>query len=180
MLAEAAASSTSIAGVLRHLEIRQSGGSHHHISKRLKQFGIDTSHFKGQGHNRGVRRPPKVEPDAVFVLRDEGDRRTRPHLLRRAMLAVGIPQKCEKCGISRTWQGRPITLHVDHINGNFWDNRTHNLRFLCPNCHSQTTTFAGRRRDNLPHHDVIYDPEATTPTGVRIGRRLPDIPEWSS
>jgi hypothetical protein len=35
---------------------------------------------------------------------------------------------------------------VDHINGDFHDNRIDNLRFLCPNCHSQTPTFAGKHK----------------------------------
>ena len=44
------------------------------------------------------------------------------------------------------WQGETLTLHVDHINGDFHDNGIENLRFLCPNCHSQTPTFAGKHK----------------------------------
>lgn len=40
----------------------------------------------------------------------------------------------------------PLTLHIDHISGDFRDNRAANLRFLCPNCHAQTPNFAGRSR----------------------------------
>ncbi|WP_433218439.1 hypothetical protein [Microtetraspora malaysiensis] len=54
LLAEAAADSLSIAGVLRYLGIPQSGGAHSHISRRLKHFGIDTSRFLGQAHSRGT------------------------------------------------------------------------------------------------------------------------------
>ena len=76
------------------------------------------------------------------------------------------------------WLGHPLTLHVDHINGDFLDNRPCNLRLLCPNCHSQTSTYAGARREPAAPADVIYDDTATTPTGVPLGRKLPRRQEW--
>ena len=53
-----------------------------------------------------------------------------------------IPYICE-CGIIYSWNNKSITLQLDHINGINNDNRLENLRFLCPNCHSQTETFCG-------------------------------------
>ena len=50
-------------------------------------------------------------------------------------------EKCEKCGTIDIWNGLPLELQLDHINGNNKDNRIENLRILCPNCHSQTTSF---------------------------------------
>jgi hypothetical protein len=57
---------------------------------------------------------------------------------------------CELCGLKDTWNGRPITLELDHINGDNKDNKYSNLRLLCPNCHSQTDTFKGRNKKNKP------------------------------
>lgn len=57
-----------------------------------------------------------------------------------------IEYKCE-CGIESCWQGKNIALELDHKNGNNRDNRLENLRFLCPNCHSQTETFRGRNKN---------------------------------
>ena len=54
---------------------------------------------------------------------------------------------CVKCGID-SWQGETIVLDLDHINGNNRDNRLENLRYLCPNCHSQTDTYKGRNKNN--------------------------------
>lgn len=52
--------------------------------------------------------------------------------------------KCEKCECSGEWLGEEIILELDHIDGDRSNNELENLRFLCPNCHSQTSTFRGR------------------------------------
>ena len=56
-----------------------------------------------------------------------------------------LEYKCSVCGISK-WNGQSISLHLDHINGKNGDHRLKNLRFLCPNCHSQTNTYTGRNK----------------------------------
>jgi len=56
-----------------------------------------------------------------------------------------IEYKCSECSI-QAWNNKPLSLHLDHINGMNNDNRLENLRFLCPNCHSQTETYTGRNK----------------------------------
>lgn len=53
-----------------------------------------------------------------------------------------LEYKCKECGIN-DWNKKILSLHLDHINGIRNDNRLENLRFLCPNCHSQTDTYCG-------------------------------------
>ena len=67
----------------------------------------------------------------------------RPTL--RKVLARVNGYVCECCGISE-WNGKEITLQVDHINGLANDNSIENLRLICPNCHSQSDTFSGRNK----------------------------------
>lgn len=57
-----------------------------------------------------------------------------------------IPYICSICGNDGNWNGNVLTLHLDHINGVNNDNRLENLRFLCPNCHSQTDTYGGHNK----------------------------------
>jgi hypothetical protein len=64
--------------------------------------------------------------------------------LKRRLIAEGIKEpRCEGCGLN-AWHGAPLTLTLHHVNGVRDDNRLENLQLLCPNCHSQTDTFAGR------------------------------------
>ena len=65
---------------------------------------------------------------------------------RRKRVLLEQDSKCNKCGIDR-WQGIPISLELDHIDGNKQNNERSNLECLCPNCHAQTPTWRGRNRN---------------------------------
>ncbi|MFJ9313932.1 HNH endonuclease signature motif containing protein [Pimelobacter simplex] len=135
--------STSVAGVLRLLGLRQNGGCHAHISRTIKAYGLDTSHFRAY---RPTVIPHRASAAELLVRLPTGHARTKPHRLTRALLETGRPHVCASCGNDGTWLGRPLTLDVDHLDGDFLNNLATNLRFLCPNCHRQTPNFAGRSR----------------------------------
>jgi 5-methylcytosine-specific restriction endonuclease McrA len=66
--------------------------------------------------------------------------------LKRRLLSDGLLQpRCSECGLTE-WRGARLALVLDHVNGNPRDHRLENLRLLCPNCNSQTATFAGRNK----------------------------------
>ena len=99
------------------------GGTHAHISRRLKHFGVDTSHFKRVAPNRGKPSAWRLTSEHVLVVRPLGSPRPKPRVLRRALRESGVPYACVACGVAAEWNGQPIVLHVDHINGDWLDNR---------------------------------------------------------
>ena len=135
----------SRADVLRELGLRAAGGNFAALRRRLLAESIDTSHFDLKKIHRasllGKTRKPALED---VLVRDSTYRRSS---LKRRLLSEGIiTERCAKCGLGPKWQGMPLVLVLDHVNGVSNDNRLSNLRLLCPNCNSQTKTFAGRNR----------------------------------
>lgn len=53
--------------------------------------------------------------------------------------------KCIKCSLDK-WLGLSLVLELEHKDGNNQNNKRENLEGLCPNCHSQTTTWRGRNK----------------------------------
>ncbi|MFJ7048892.1 HNH endonuclease [Streptomyces sp. NPDC101112] len=151
-LREAVARSASVAEVLRLLERPDNTRLRSLFPQLTAAYGIDTSHFLGQRHRRGKPGPTPLKRPHDVLVRHSGKQRTSTSLLRRALHEVGVPEECAGCGVGPKWRGQPMTLEVDHINGDWSDDRLPNLRLLCPNCHAVTSTWCrgGRRRRKLP------------------------------
>ncbi len=134
----------SVAGVHRALGLKcQTGGAYLMVWTTVQRLGLDTSHWKGQGHLKGkshnwAKRRPLSE---VLV---EGSTYKGPELKKRLVKEGHLVDVCAVCMLQPTWNGKPLVLQLDHINGVHFDNRLENLRVICPNCHTQTSTFGAR------------------------------------
>lgn len=143
VLEAAVAASTSVNEVLRRLGLDPVGGHHTHISRRIKAHEIDVSHFtsairtagaKGTGRRRAAQ-DILLESASELTGRKQGSR------LKKAMRGLGVEECCALCGTGPVWLGEPLPLEVDHIDGDWRNNRIDNLRLLCPNCHAITSTW---------------------------------------
>ena len=77
----------------------------------------------------------------VFV---ENSTYARHHIKRRIIQKKLLDYVCSECNLGDNWNGKPLSLQLDHINGINNDHRLCNLRFLCPNCHTQQDTYAAK------------------------------------
>lgn len=144
-LIEAYNSNRSIRQILIQLGLSPQGGSYKVIANHLERLELDKSKLKGQGWSKGDRvttRPSRKLED--ILVKNSSYLTSR---LRRRLIKEGIlKNKCVDCGIFDEYNGKPITLHLDHIDGNNTNNELSNLRLLCPNCHSQTETYCGKNK----------------------------------
>ena len=136
--------SFSYSDVLRKLNLTTRGGSSTDILKnRIRTLECDTSHFcQNKSARKALLRKPLYE---VLI---ENSTYTNIHYLKTRIISeMLLDYKCSICGNNGVWMGKTLSLHLDHINGKNNDHRIENLRFLCPNCHSQTPTYSGKNKN---------------------------------
>lgn len=105
---------------------------------------MDTSHLDEEKIER-IQRNPKN----IFIENSTASQRTLRSWYKKGNYT---PYKCSICGMEPFWQGKELTLILDHINGQNHDDRLENLRWVCPNCNQQLDTTGSR---NIKKENVI-------------------------
>jgi 5-methylcytosine-specific restriction endonuclease McrA len=104
--------------------------------------------------DNNIRSKKRIPTDILFT---RNSNYSRDNVKVRIITENLIPYVCSMCDAEPEWKGKPLILVLDHINGINNDNRLENLRFLCPNCNSQTETFS----KNLKYRKPIQCEEIT-------------------
>ncbi len=114
----------------------KSGSNYQRIRQRIDELNLSTDHF-----SLGNKRPIKRNEENIFIENSTADQKT----LRRWYLNGNYTEyKCDICGQLPIWNGKELTLILDHINGHNHDDRLENLHWVCPNCNQQLPTTNGK------------------------------------
>lgn len=162
-VARTVAESRSLAAVIRALGGDVAAHNYRRPRRHLALNNVSTDHMAGKGWARGMELPRSRVPAAELFDR----RRVSTTKLRRKLILEGYKDhRCEGCGRT-TWEGRPIPLELDHIDGDRTNNRLENLRLLCPQLPRSHPHVARAKHRSSPRSLVngsrrIY-PEASLP-----------------
>lgn len=131
----------------------------HSMAEAAAKAKLHPRTFKSHAQRLGVYKPnigckgsnkPKREGNGKYPLKDILDGKYPGYQtlkLKNRLYAEGLKNnKCEECGID-SWNSKKIECELDHINGDRTDHSLDNLKILCPNCHSQTSTFRFKKRN---------------------------------
>jgi Zn finger protein HypA/HybF involved in hydrogenase expression len=121
----------NISHILQTLKLNST--YHYKIKKFIENHNISTNHFKIRYRNTNNSQNKHCSNTKLKI---------------KLIQKGNLKKECDICKLGSTWNDKPLTLQLDHINGDHYDNSFDNLRLLCPNCHSQTDTFTGRNMKN--------------------------------
>ena len=139
--------SFSYAEVLSRLGYSTRNGRNHLTLKhRLEYYNISTTHFTYGSPKRNW------TDEEIFC----EDSMVSQSTLRRTFKERDIvPYQCAVCGLEPFWNGQPLVLTLDHINGKNKDNRLENLQWVCPNCDRQSSTYGMKNKKNLEKNVIL-------------------------
>jgi hypothetical protein len=134
---------SSFVEVLEKLGLDGHSGNHRTLKERIKQDSLNIEELakkrKEKTSQRSIRK--KIPLSEIMV---ENSSYSTNDLKKRIIVEGLLDYVCEKCKNNGNWMGKKLVLQLEHKNGNSKDHRIENICFLCPNCHTQTATYAGR------------------------------------
>lgn len=139
-LKQAIDNSTCSREVLHYLGLSTSGAAYRGLQKWVEIHGLSLPEYYPS-----VRRSLTLED-----LLKPGTQVQSSKLLIKLVKAGLRENKCALCPQGPVWNGKPLTLHLDHIDGDHSNNSLENLRILCPHCHQQTPTFGAKNMKSKP------------------------------
>ena len=131
----------NVADFCRAVGWQPRGANYQVFYKYVKEYNLDISHFTGRKTNLGNKNKVGLSKEEFF----KKDKLIKSSDLIKKIISTNDREyKCEVCGITK-WQGKELKLQVHHIDGDHLNNELSNLQLICPNCHSQTDTYAGKK-----------------------------------
>jgi len=165
-IAAAVRESHSFAGALRRLNLRVAGGNYPTLKQAIRDMNLDVSHWTGQGHRKGST-VPVVRPRPLSVLLRPNTPVSSSKFRKRLIREKLLEERCSRCMLTQ-WLEQPISLELDHIDGDRYNQELSNLRLLCPNCHAQTPTYRGRNRKGRTTAKLLDSPSAMMTSAARV------------
>ena len=121
-----------------------SGASTNRLKEKIQQLNIDVSHFTSKI-------PIARSEENIFIEDSTASQKTLRNWYKKGNYT---PYICSICGQKPVWQGKQLTLILDHKNGINKDDRLENLRWVCPNCNAQLDTTNGK---NINHDNHVIN-----------------------
>ena len=138
---EVLSNAKSMREVIQYFGLSTNGsGGYRNIKNKILSLGLEIPKYE---YRSSGPKKNKLLDESVFC---ENSNYSRHHLKKRIIQNNIIDYVCTSCGNNGMWNEKKLSLHLDHINGVNNDNRIDNLRFLCPNCHTQTETYGGKSK----------------------------------
>ncbi len=143
--------SKSIREVLLKVGLLKKGRGQGHyyrlFHKTVLAFQVSTEHFQPFHYLSALHTKNRKLNSEILI---ENSTYVHTTNLKQRLLKDNLLKECcHECSNGSDWNGKYLSLQLDHINGNSNDNRIENLRLLCPNCHSQTATFSGKKNKKV-------------------------------